>query len=190
MAIWRSLFVASHAMCAKVCLFYGIPKLTHRNKKHFMLKKKLLWTMEFQSGQNCVTEINNVLCWKHTKALWYGTNGNIMLKTEIFCSKHRVVVYRMQRCVLLKCRNVMLKTHRCHANYGDIMWKIQRGHAQNAEILCKVCQVSAFWAWRLHSSVKFLSFWAWSLCILGMSLYFENYVSIFSMHVCIFSMSL
>ena len=51
--------------------------------------------MEFQSGQNCVTEINDMLCEKCTKTLCY---------IETSCAK---------------CTNVMRKTHKCYAQNAE-----------------------------------------------------------------------
>ena len=93
--------------------------------------------MEFQSGQNCVTEIKDMLRAKYIKTLCYIENRNIMRKihkryaqnAETLCSK---------------CRNVMLKMQRHYAQnaetlcskFGSVMLKMQKRYAQNAETLC------------------------------------------------------
>ena len=87
--------------------------------------------MEFQSGQNCVTEIKDMLCAKYIKTLCYIENINIMCKmhkhhaqnTQMLCSKCRYTSWS-------KYTNVMLKMQ------IYVMVKMRKRYAQNAETLC------------------------------------------------------
>ena len=56
--------------------------------------------MEFQSGQNCVTEINSVLCCKSQQdcAMVCKMQRQHAQNAETSCSNHRDVVLKSQRC--------------------------------------------------------------------------------------------
>ena len=88
-------------------------------------------SMEFQSGQNCVTEIKGMLCANYIKTLCYIEN------IETSCAKYTS-----------KCRNVMLKMQKRYAQNaetlcskcGNVMLIMQKRYAQNAETLCSKCR--------------------------------------------------
>ena len=62
-------------------------------------------TYEFQSGQNCVTEIKDMLCAKYIKTLCYAEMQKVTFKTrkhcaqnaETLCSKRRNTMLKMQK---------------------------------------------------------------------------------------------
>ena len=98
--------------------------------------------MEFQSGQNCVTEIKDMLCAKYIKTLCYIEN------IETSCAKYTNAMLKMQKryaqnaeTLFSKCRNVMLKMRKRYAQIAEtlskctnlVMLKMQK---RNAEILC------------------------------------------------------
>ena len=77
--------------------------------------------MEFQSGQNCVTEIKDMLYAKYIETLCYIEN----IETSS-----------------AKCTNIMRKLHKCYAQNAEIlcskcrnvMLKIQKSYAQNRSL--------------------------------------------------------
>ena len=102
--------------------------------------------MEFQSGQNCVTEINCVLCCKSQQDCAmvckmqrrHAQNAEMCSNAEIPCSKCRDVVLKFNAEIpCSKCEDLVLKMQGCRAQKcGDLVLKIQRCRAQNAETSC------------------------------------------------------
>ena len=75
--------------------------------------------MEFQSGQNCVTEIKDMLCAKYLKTVCY------IESVETSCTKYANIMLKMRKhyaqnaeTLCSKCRNVMLKTYLCNMIYA------------------------------------------------------------------------
>ena len=101
--------------------------------------------MEFQSGQNCVTEINCVLCCKSQQDCamvckmqrCHAQNAEMSCSNaETRCSKCRDVVLKFNAEIpCSKCGDLVrvLKMQGCRAQKcGDLVLKIQRCRAQNA----------------------------------------------------------
>ena len=59
--------------------------------------------MEFQSGQNCVTEIKDMLCAEYIKALCY------IESTETSCAKCMNIMLKMQKRYAQNAETFMLK---------------------------------------------------------------------------------
>ena len=103
--------------------------------------------MEFQSGQNCVTEVNCMLCCKSQQ------DGAINAETscsnaEIPCSKCGDLVLKLQRCRAQKSGDLVLKMQRCRAQNAEascskcrdfVLTEMQTRRAQNAETSCSKC---------------------------------------------------
>ena len=118
--------------------------------------------MEFQSGQNCVTEIEDMLCAKYIKTLCYIEN------IETSCAKYTNVTLKMQRryaqnaetlcskctthaqnaeTLCSKCTKLVLKMRKRYAQNaqnscskcGNVMLKAHKTRAQNEETLCSQC---------------------------------------------------
>ena len=84
--------------------------------------------MEFQSGQNCVTEIKYMLCAKYIKTLCYIEN------IETSCMRKIHKRYAQNTEML----NVETLCSIC-SKFKNVMLKIQEHYAQNAEKLCSKC---------------------------------------------------
>ena len=121
-------------LCAKyiktLCYIENIHKCYAQNAemcskcRNVMLKMhkvmlKMQRRLEFQSGQNCVTEIKHMLCAKYIKALCYIEN------TETSCAK---------------CMNIMCKIHKRYAQNAETLCSKCRSYAQNVETLCSKCR--------------------------------------------------
>ena len=97
--------------------------------------------MEFQSGQNCVTEIKDMLCAKYIKILCYIEN------IETSCAKYTNVMQNAET-LCSKCENVMLKMHKTHAQSPETLCSkctklVHKTHAQNVEVLCTKLMLNA-----------------------------------------------
>ena len=91
--------------------------------------------MEFQSGQNCVTEIKDMLYAKYIKTLCYIEN----IET---CAKYTNVVLKMQK-------------HYAQ-NVETLLLKMQKSYTQNAEILCSKFRNVMFKMWKCAQNVETL----------------------------------